>query len=254
MNDAPPKIHAQMLAILADLPAIGKTSRNEQQKFMFRSHDAVLNALNPLLAKHGVFVVPDIIGRITAHRQTGRGSTMYEVNLHVRFTFYADDGSSVSASTWGEGTDMGDKATNKAMTMAFKAVLAQAFAVSTEEQQDTDAHTPEETTQRRGSGLPGYDDEPDPPKPAFSEPDPTEEQKARFIEVAGRAHEAEHVTLEALQSAVGWKAPWPALANLLSGPKMEELTGRLVRHRDSILEREKALAEQAATAAENDRA
>ena len=141
-------VHQRLVAILAELPAIGKTTLNPQQKFMYRSHDDVLNALNPLLAKHGVYVVPDVIDRVTAQRETARGSVMYEVNLHVRYTFLGVEGDWVTASAWGEGTDMGDKATNKAMTMAFKAVLGQVFAVSTEETVDADGGTPEETVRR----------------------------------------------------------------------------------------------------------
>lgn len=138
-------IHQRMVAILEELPAIGKDARNEQQKFMYRSHDAVLNALNPLMAKHGVFVVPHVLERQTDRRETRSGGVMYEVNLHVQYTFYASDGSSVQASAWGEGTDSGDKSTNKALTMAFKNVLAQAFAISTADTIDADEHTPEET-------------------------------------------------------------------------------------------------------------
>jgi ERF superfamily len=141
-------IHQRMVAILGEMPAIGKDQRNEQQRFMYRGHDDVMNALNPLLAKYGVFVIPDVIERVVGERQTERGKTMYEVNLHVRFTFYGASGDSIKASAWGEGTDMGDKSTNKAMTMAFKNVLAQSFAVSSAEFSDTDGHTPEETTRR----------------------------------------------------------------------------------------------------------
>lgn len=144
-------IHERMLAIVAELPAIGKDSVNTQQKFMYRAHDDVMAALNPLLAKYGVFVVPNVIERVTGERTTGKGSTMYEVNLHVQFTFYGAGGDSVVASAWGEGTDMGDKSTNKAMTGAFKNVLAQAFAISTHELSDADAGTPEHTT--RGTGT-----------------------------------------------------------------------------------------------------
>jgi len=138
-------IHERMATILAELPAIGKDTRNEQQNFMFRSHDHVLNALNPLLAKHRVFVVPNVLDRVVAQRQTARGSVMFEVNLHVGYRFYGPLGDYVEASAWGEGTDMGDKATNKAMTMAFKNVLNQAFAISTAETIDSDSLTPDES-------------------------------------------------------------------------------------------------------------
>lgn len=138
-------VHQRMVAVLADLPAIGKDQVNVQQDFNYRGHDDILNALNPLMAKHGVFVVPWVLDRVTDQRRTRSGSVMYEVNLHVRYTFYGANGDSVSASAWGEGTDTGDKSTNKAMTMAFKNVLSQAFAIATEETIDTDKNAPEET-------------------------------------------------------------------------------------------------------------
>ena len=140
-------VYQRMLAILEELPAIGKDTRNVQQNFMYRAHDDVMAALNPLLAKYGVFVVPRVVDRIaSAERTTSNGKTMYEVNLHVEFTFYGAGGDSVVASAWGEGTDMGDKSTNKAMTGAFKNALAQAFALSTHELSDADAGSPEHTT------------------------------------------------------------------------------------------------------------
>jgi hypothetical protein len=155
-----------MVAIIGELPAIGKTQRNAQQNFMFRGHDDVMNALNPLLAKHGVFIVPDVLERVTAERQTSQNKTMYEVNLHVRFTFYGAAGDSFIATGWGEGTDMGDKATNKAMTMAFKYVIAQSFALATAETSDADADTPEETTRRNGAPLDNLTPIPEDAKPS----------------------------------------------------------------------------------------
>lgn len=146
-TDAPPSIYVLMGKVLADLPAIGKNQRNSEQGFMFRGYDDVLNGLNPILSRYGVFFVPDVIERIAEKRATRSGGTMYEVNLHVRFTFYGPRGDSVTATGWGEGTDMGDKATNKAMTNALKYVLFQTFAISTQEAAETDAdrHSPEGT-------------------------------------------------------------------------------------------------------------
>jgi hypothetical protein len=140
-------IHERLGRILAELPAIGKDTRNADQGFMFRSHDTVLNELNPLLGKYGVIVVPEVLERIPGERMVGRdgGKTMYETNLRIQFTFYGPLGDSVVASAWGEGTDMGDKSTSKAITMAFKSVLAIVLAVSTAETVDPDGSSPEET-------------------------------------------------------------------------------------------------------------
>lgn len=154
MSDKP-TIYERMVAIIDELPAIDKTQENTQQGFMFRGHDDVLNALNPLLAKHGVFCLPDVLDRTTSQRTTSRGSIMFEVSLHVRFTFYGAAGDSLSGSTWGEGTDMGDKATSKAMTMAFKSMLNQAYAISNKEAADPNAETAEPVQAVQQTQAPG---------------------------------------------------------------------------------------------------
>lgn len=153
-REEPAPIHVLLGRILAELPAIGKTQRNVQQNFDFRGHDDVMNALNPLLAKYGVFVMPFVLERVTDQRTTSKGSTMYEVNLHVRFRFYGPAGDYVEASGWGEGTDMGDKSTSKAMTMAFKYVLAAVLAISTAETIDTDGTSVEETVRGGAAAAP----------------------------------------------------------------------------------------------------
>lgn len=158
-EDAPPEIpsspadatiHQRMVAILSELPAIGRGEYNEQQKFHFRGYDSMMNALNPLLGKHGVYFIPEVLERITGERTTGSGKTMYEVNLHIRYTFFGLLGDSVQATGWGEGTDLGDKATNKATTAAIKYVLDKVFAISTKETSDADGEPVEETVRDRG--------------------------------------------------------------------------------------------------------
>lgn len=140
-------IHVLVSRVLGELPAIGKTAWNEQQKFHFRGIDAVLNALNPLLAKYGVTPVPHkVLERVPGQRQTRSGNVMYEVNLLVQFHLYGPRGDFIEAEAWGEGTDSGDKATSKAHTAAQKAMLIQVFNVSTQEQteDEPDRHSPEE--------------------------------------------------------------------------------------------------------------
>lgn len=155
-------IFERISQIMGELPAIGKNQRNKQQDFNFRGVDDVLNALNPLLAKYSVFFAPECLERIAAQRTTRSGTVMYEVNLHVQYTFWTDDGSHFTTSAWGEGTDMGDKATNKAMTLAEKNVLCQVFAINTEDNADPDSGTPEETTSRTQHTPPPQANEPPP--------------------------------------------------------------------------------------------
>lgn len=140
-------IHEKIAAIMADLEPIGKKQKNQQQGFNFRGIDDVMNALYPILTKHSVFVAPEVLNVETTDRQTKSGGTMTSTVAQVKYTFYAADGSSVSAITLGEGRDSGDKSSPKAMAIAFKYALFQVFCIPTEEmrQSDPDRYTPEES-------------------------------------------------------------------------------------------------------------
>lgn len=105
-------IFESIAAIMAEIPAIGKGKKNQQQGFMYRGVDDVMNALQPLLAKYKVFVVPDVLSQTREERTTKNGTNMLYSLLHVRFTFFAEDGSNVVASVIGEGMDTADKASN----------------------------------------------------------------------------------------------------------------------------------------------
>ena len=108
---------------------------------MYRGIDDVMNALQPLLAKYHIFVVPEVLEQQREERQTARGGLLLYSICRVKYTFYAEDGSSVSAVVIGEGMDSGDKATNKAMSVAFKYACFQVFCIPTEEMKDPDAET-----------------------------------------------------------------------------------------------------------------
>jgi hypothetical protein len=135
-------IYKAIADIMAEIGAIGKNQRNSTQGFMYRGVDIVMNTLNPSLVRHKVFVVPEVLEQTREERQTSKGGTLLYSICRIKFTFYAEDGSSVSAITIGEGMDSGDKATNKAMSIAFKYACFQVFCIPTEEMIDPDGDTP----------------------------------------------------------------------------------------------------------------
>ncbi|EME2732788.1 ERF family protein [Proteus mirabilis] len=113
---------------------IKKGSVNQQQGFMFRGIDAVYNALAPALVKHGLLILPRIIERTVTERQTQRGSLLFYVVVKAEFEFVSvEDGSKHTIVTYGEAMDSGDKATNKAMSIAYKYAAFQTFCIPTEE-------------------------------------------------------------------------------------------------------------------------
>jgi len=138
-------IYAAINGIMEEIGAIGKTSKNQQQGFFYRGIDAVMNALQPALVKHKVFVVPEVLEHKREERVTGKGGNLIYSVLKVKYSFFAEDGSSVSATVIGEGMDSGDKASNKAMSIAFKYACFQVFCIPTEEMKDPDSETPPES-------------------------------------------------------------------------------------------------------------
>ena len=132
-------IYEAISAIMTDTEAIKKDRKNTQQNFNFRGIDDVYNAIHPLLAKHGVFSVPNVVDMQTEERVTQKGTTMIYRILRINYTFYSSDGTSVVATVVGEANDSGDKACAKAMAIGHKYALLQILSIPTEDMHDPDA-------------------------------------------------------------------------------------------------------------------
>lgn len=124
---------------------IAKDKRNTQGSgYNFRGIDDVYNALSPLLAEQGLCILPRMLSRQCEERQSKSGGALFYVTVEAEFDFVsAADGSRHTVRTFGEAMDSGDKATNKAMSAAYKYAAFQAFAIPTEGDNDTDATTHE---------------------------------------------------------------------------------------------------------------
>ena len=128
-------------AVMEDAGAVRKSERNTHQNFNFRGIDAVVNAVSPALRKHGVVVLPTVNECIYETVVVGQNKTaMGHIRLDVTYAFYAPDGSTVSARVSAESMDSGDKATAKAMSVAFRTALLQVLCLPTDDT-DPDAST-----------------------------------------------------------------------------------------------------------------
>jgi hypothetical protein len=124
---------------------IGKNRTNTQGSgYKFRGIDDVYQAISPLLAKHGLVIIPRMVSRTCDERTSKNGGALFYVTVEAEFDFVAaEDGSKHTARTFGEAMDSGDKATNKAMSAAYKYAAFQTFAIPTEGNPDADAETHE---------------------------------------------------------------------------------------------------------------
>jgi hypothetical protein len=166
------KIYQAISAIMAEVPSIGKNRKNTQQGYTFRGIDDMYNALNDILAKHKVFATSEVLHHEREERQTKSGSTLIYSILTVKFNFYTDDGSNVSMTMIGEGMDSGDKASNKAMSTAYKYAMMQLFCIPTDDAKDTENESHDVLPSRGGtSSQPSADRSPQAkPAPADDKP------------------------------------------------------------------------------------
>lgn len=143
------KVYKAINAVQLALSKVGiaKDKKNLQGSgYMFRGIDDVYNTLSPLLAEHGLCILPRMIARELVERQSRAGGALFYVTVEAEFDFVsAEDGSKHVVRTFGEAMDSGDKATNKAMSAAYKYAAFQAFAIPTMGDNDADSQTHEVT-------------------------------------------------------------------------------------------------------------
>jgi len=138
---------AQALSeVMKAVGAIAKKDKNTAQGFNFRGIDSVVNAVSPALQKFGVVVVPSVEAYDYQTVEIGRNRTaMGHVRVKVTYTFIGANGDSLKATVVGEAMDSGDKATAKAMSVAFRTALLQSLSLPTDEV-DPDAHSYERSS------------------------------------------------------------------------------------------------------------
>ena len=193
------KVYQAINKVQADLARVGisKARINSQGAgYKFRGIDDVFNALSPLLATHGLCILPRMLTRACEERMSKSGGNLFYVTVEAEFDLVAaEDGSKHTIRTFGEAMDSGDKATNKAMSAAYKYAAMQAFSIPTEGDNDTENYTHEVMPKSKANHNAMQDH-----ITAISESTTLEELQARFKE-AYKAAGTDKEWLEAVTSA-----------------------------------------------------
>lgn len=143
----PAGVVAALLAVMDDVREVRKGDRNNQQGYQFRGIDAVMNAVGPALRRHGVLVLPLTERADWREVSTSTGKASRECTVTVRYRFYGPAGDHLDAIVPGEAMDFGDKASPKAMSVAFRTALLQGLALP------TDAPDPDAESYERGAAA-----------------------------------------------------------------------------------------------------
>ena len=147
-NSWPASVQEAILRVKADVPAVPKSQRNEQQNFNYRGIDAVVNAVSPAMTRHGLILTPNVLSvDITPAGTTRNGALQRHILVKVEFTLSLPGGHSIVGTVYGEAIDSSDKGVSKAITVAERTFLIIVFTLPTDEP-DPDSEYPE------GSPLP----------------------------------------------------------------------------------------------------
>ncbi|MEU1674803.1 ERF family protein [Streptomyces roseifaciens] len=152
-TEAAPPVHVAIARVMADMPAVGKNGWNNHSKYKYRSIDDLITALSGVMARHGVYVLPRVRERLAAQN----GKSVY-VTVHVDYKITGPGGDYEEASFYGEGADVGDKATAKALTNAFKYLMIQLFMIPVQDLVDGDRDTPRRAVATTPPVADGSDD------------------------------------------------------------------------------------------------
>lgn len=138
------RVYQAISEVAADMSryGIGKRQQNKAQGFRFRGIDDVYNALSGSLVAHGLVMLPRVLSRSISERQGRSGGAIFSVAVEVAYDLIAvEDASTHTVVIVGEAMDAGDKATSKALSMAYKYAALQTFCIPIEGEPDADAES-----------------------------------------------------------------------------------------------------------------
>lgn len=126
-------IYESLVRVMDDVPEIKKGDRNNFHNFMFRGVERVVNHVGPAFRKHRVLMLPVNVEHSSRDVLTDKGKTAREVTVIVTYTFTGPAGDSLTVKVPGEASDLSGSATSKAMSVAQRIALLQAFTIATQQ-------------------------------------------------------------------------------------------------------------------------
>lgn len=135
MTAAVPTVIEAMQQVMAEVTSVEKGDRfdggDRGAKFNFRGVDRVVKALSAAIRKNKVLVIPEKTVSSWQPVTTAGGKPAGRTEVTVTYRIYGPAGDSIPMEVPGEAFDNGDKSTSKAMSVAWRTGLLQAFFLPT---------------------------------------------------------------------------------------------------------------------------
>jgi hypothetical protein len=136
-------IYQRISAVMADTELLLKEDKKVNNQYTFISHDAVTENLQPLLIKHGIVWIPDVV----SHLQDGNRTEVLILNTFINIDNPEDR---ITFKSFGYGIDAQDKGPGKAVSYAVKYAALKLFVWPTgdDNEKDNADHKPGKTQQK----------------------------------------------------------------------------------------------------------
>jgi len=150
----PGAIFGAVWEVMKSVQGVGKHGQMDPAarmgNYKYRKYDDLKRELGAACRVHGVALQSTIHNVINEQR-----GNMQRVQVHITYRFTSlVDGSEMRFDSLGESQDRSDKATGKAMTMALKSAMDQAFMLAAEDIEDPDDTRPEPDPYGNGTMVP----------------------------------------------------------------------------------------------------
>jgi len=134
------KINEALVAIMEDVGAVDKGGNNKVQGWKFRGIEQVINGVSPALRRHGVVIVPVASEVEYVERTNQKGNSVIDSRVRVTYRWFGPEGDFIDSVVVAEARDLSDKATAKAMSVAFRTSLVQTLALPTEDEDPDESY------------------------------------------------------------------------------------------------------------------
>lgn len=132
---AQPTVFQAMQNVMAEVTNVEKGDRfdggQHGAKFNFRGVDRTVKALSAAIRKHKVLIIPEKTTVAWQPVTTSQGKPAGRSEVTVTYRIYGPAGDSIPMEVPGEAMDSGDKSVSKAMSVAWRTGLLQAFFLPT---------------------------------------------------------------------------------------------------------------------------
>lgn len=137
VGDATPNLNAALVAAVQATPWVEWTKPEAPKSggyginYEYLSEEDIVKSLRTVLPKFGLSIVPrkmTVVQKEVYNNQ--KGGRMVNLLISVCYRISHTSGEYIEGEALGEGSDVGDKAANKAMTAAFKYFLRESFLIA----------------------------------------------------------------------------------------------------------------------------